>query len=422
MLSRFWTLFVSKKRINCELHHFYIITKSLEENQSESGVVNLQATKRVIRVLKALYRDERIALEGCRVVSMIALIENHSEFMASQGILNLLCKILKLHKDSPEIISKASAGIWNVLGTSDNVQIPENCCDILFQLVHKKRRDLRVVHTIIGALSNISIASLPDVKRSCGARRLVQMKKIVSIHSEDEVYKHFGAFVANICVDELLCEKCILLGFVEFVITLIRRSSDSIVLEYLLAGLHNLADDPKFVTNLCVCGGVEILRKLQNAFRNQTECRIHAYITAIFQNGRFPPNATTGLHVAATHCSLRTMLRVLTRPATQIDAKDLQGKTACELAMQYGFGRQVKLLVACGAQLSPLSYADGFEQRVNMRSIVKTGRKFRIASEKQMQDLINQNCILNLDMSIVIIGFLRGVELLMLLPARLHCV
>lgn len=374
--------------------------------------------KSIAKLLKYYRKDATFAYNACHVVSIVALEESNAQFLINLDIMKSIVKMLSYHKDSKRCLVKACAALWNLVSVCDDTcKIPSDCFELLWCTLLRHRKSKQVVHTAIGALANLAVATTSHVSAAIRSKYLKILKDIVNKYtSSSEICSHFGAFVANICVNQHNAEKCMNLEFVQFLVKLLRSkcSRTPQAKKHLLAALHNLADVSGFLEHFTICKGIETLKSI---FVENVDQDISNYIEGIFNYASISESATTSLHIAAFGCKLESVVYVLMNNYDiDIDETDAEGNTACDLAIQNGREKVVEVLVASGATFKEDTFAELEEndkKRIN-RS-VNRGNRHRIRSRDVIETLVTNHSKMIHDMSSVITEFIPGVEMLLIL-------
>lgn len=373
--------------------------------------------KSLTKLLKYYRKDGNFAYNACHAISIVALEESNAEFLMSLDIMKPIVQILSYHKDKKRCLVKACAALWNLLGVSDDdCKIPTHCFELLWCTLLRHRKSKQVVHTAIGALANLAVATTSHISASIRSKYLQTLKDIVNKYtSSADICSHFGAFVANICVNQHNAEKCISLDFVQFLVKLLRSKCSRVpqVQKHLLAALHNLADVSGFLEYFSICNGIETLKSILDDSNDQD---ISNYIDAILNHASISESATTSLHIAAVGCKLESVVCVLMNNDIDIDETDADGFTACDLAIQNGKDKVVEVLVASGASFNQDVFTElGENDKKRINRSVNRGNRHRNKSRKAIKTLVTKHSKMICDMGSVITEFIPGVEMLLIL-------
>merc|ERR1711939_408805 len=245
---------------------------------------------------------------------------------------------------------------------------------------------------------------------------LVKLRDIIErYHTISDICGHFGALVANMSVCTELADQCVKLGYVEILVQCLYEGhlKTAEAVKHVVAALHNLSDIENFTEKLCLCNGIEILRATQAKY---ADGEISDFVDGVFDLGALPTSAMTSLHIASVCCDIGVVISLLHEPKTDTNILDKNGKSACDLAMEYALGEIVELLVATGAKFSEdvlhsLSPVD----RKEMTRFVKRGKSHYFRSRRAMSSLITQNTNLVKDMAALVTESLPGIDLLLVL-------
>jgi len=405
--------FLTKRDVQKDLDG---LKKMLEHFQSDNLIINEELLQTLVTLVNIHYKQRKIVLIGCHVMSNIALDEHHAIAMIQKGAAKALCKVLKKHEGDSRVVWKASSALWNLCRPQNiATHIPKQCADLVFNCLVNNATSSRATHTCLGALSNLALVcpnifkKVMNIKNLQALRRIIQRYKAVS-----EICGHFGALVANMSVCAELAEACVSLEFVDLLISCLEQGNlktDEAV-KHVVAALHNLSDVAEFNSHLCLAEGVEILRQVQR----DHEGEISDFVEGIFDLGGLPMHATTSLHVAVVCCHLPVIVQLLKKSVIDIEELDRQSKTALDLALASGIGETVELLIASGANISCDS-ADMLEeeQMRAMKRYVKRGKSHRFRSQNKMRSLVRDNAKLVNDMGTVVTSYIAGVDLLLVL-------
>lgn len=366
--------------------------------------------KKLAKLLSRNIKESKCTYTGCHLVCCIALNEANGIFMINNGVLKTMIRVLSHHKENARILGKALAAIWNLLGAVVNASdVPSNCFKLIWATLLKHPGKERVVYATIGALSNLALV-VPNQLVS-KSKQLRTLKNIFQRYRNSvDICTQFAAFVANICVSGTVANKCAYLEYVPLLVNMFR--SGCVSTENILAALHNMSDTSNFIEQLCMCQGVELLHEISNTHE---EAGILEYIDGIYAQSRMSDRATSSLHVAAVHGLVEDTITILMKhQEIDLNSPDLDGLTACDLAIQNGMAKLVELLVASGASFADESFS-GLEDSQKVKKALKRGKYHRAKSQKVMKALILKNTNLIQDMGGVVAEFIPGVDMLLLL-------
>jgi GGDEF domain-containing protein len=370
-----------------------------------------QSMKTVAKLLKQYAREHAFAYMASHIISVIALDEENAIFLLELGVFKTLNSLLILHSKNPRVLVKACAAMWNLLGVSEAAEkVPKKCFMYLWSTIIRHQASTKVIHTALGALSNLALVA-PSIMQLC----LRTLMHIFRMHrTNTNICNHFGALVANLCVNWHVAEKCIRVGYVAVLLDILRVANDNEVFKHVLAALHNMSDATDFKTHFCLNQGIEIFARIQES---ADAPEIHEYIEGIFEQASIPQTCTSSLHLAVVSCSIGVTVDILLKHNETMDILDREGNSACDLAMREGNCKVVELLVASGAQYRPDSFADipDFLKKEDIAKSVKKGTKHRTKSHQMMKSLVTENTKMIKDMGQVVTDFIPGVEMLLML-------
>jgi hypothetical protein len=214
----------------------------------------------------------------------------------------------------------------------------------------------------------------------------------------------------SVCAE--LATQCVDLGFIKLLVHCLQTadSEGEEAIKHLVAALHNLSDITEFTPRLCLCQGVETLRKIQSDFDGE----IPEFVAGIFELGGLPDCCTTSLQVAAISCDVTIVADLLV--TADIEEKTFDDKSACDLALENSCEEVVELLLGAGAILNTKVFESLAEEKKHKLSeFVQRGNNLRIKSKNKMQTLVSGTAKMVCDVSQVVTEFIPGVEVLLVL-------
>lgn len=370
--------------------------------------------KTVAKLLRKYPRESAFAYMASHIISVVALEEENAISLLELGVFKSLTSLLIFHSKNPRVLVKVCAAMWNLLGVDEaSDKVPKKCFMYLWQTIMRHQSSERVIHTALGALSNLALVapSIIQLRSKC----LRKLKHIFKMHKNNtQICNHFGALIANLCVNWNVAEKCIRVGYVSVLVDILHSAKDSEVAKHVLAAIHNLSDATNFKKHLCLHQGIEIFERIQASF-NAPE--IEEYIEGIYAQASIPRSSTSSLHVAVVSCSISVVVNILMKYNDTMDVLDREGNTACDLAMREGHAKVVELLVASGATYKTNIYAeiDDSLKKEEMVKSVHRGTNHRAKSHSVMNSLVTDNTKLIQNMGEVVTDFIPGVEVLLML-------
>lgn len=243
-------------------------------------------------------------------------------------------------------------------------------------------------------------------------KNIEQIKKIIYIFKHNDIIVgHFGALVANIAVVLDVAKRFVDNGLIKIVLGCLKITTEREAAKHLVAAIHNLSDVEQFVCCLCDCGGIEILRSIEENFDDE----IQNLVVGIFQLGSLPSTVTTSLHASVMCCSIETVVDVLQKFG-HLEEKDSEGKTSLELALENKKYKVVQILLGSGANLNK-TVAEKMcddDQDEEMESSIRLGKAIRCSTKQSLQKIIFESQPkINADVCSLVHDCIPGVDLLL---------
>lgn len=370
----------------------------------------------ILETLQSHTSHRKIVLVSCHIISNIALNSDHALSMIEMNAAIIVCDILKKYQSDSRVVWKAASALWNLCRpVTDNTFVPECAVEVVFNCMINNPFTSKSGYTTLGALANLALVR-PDETRKCMTR--ANREKLALLmhenHTKTEICSSFGALVANMSVIRDLGEACIQEGYVELLVLCILQGelNHDEAKTHVIAALHNLSDLDGFASQLCLCNGVEILRAAQDAWEN-----VCSLVDDIFQIAQISSNALTSLQAAVVSCDMFVLTNILHDPLCDVNAMDNEGKTACDIACEFGFDEKVNILVACGGSYDPTTLDDLSEiDYAEIADSIRIGKSLHKRSRKIMNSVLKKESrYLITDVSTVIIDFLSGIDMLKVL-------
>jgi len=387
-----------------------VLFKQLQKNEVE---ISDQLLQEIVAILRRNIRDRRIALLTTHMISNIALTPENATKLCQIDAIESIFVLLEVHQIDNRVIWKSASALWNLFtvgssGSNISSRIPADAVERLMKCLERDCGE-HATHTLIGALGNLVLILPQSFINTMTIESMRFLGNIAQLCKKDSIRAHYGALVANMASTEALAELCVQSGQVEVVITLFRDQDITSVeaMKHLSAALHNLSDVEGFAKHLCSCEGIEVLHQM--IMRMEPE--VTQLLDGIFNLSPLPREATTSLHAATVCCDVHVITKLMCSPNACVNERDMEGKTACDRAIQREMGGVVEIMVAAGAE-----WTVSMEEISNaMKMHLQNGMHHRHQSQKMMNSLISKNARLVNDMGGIVTSYIPGVDVLLVL-------
>lgn len=389
-----------------------VVKGILENYQNENLEVSDQLLRYLCDLTKFSCDEVELPIITCHIISNLALDENYAVIMIQLGVIRNLTKLLAKHNKNSKLVWKCTSAIWNLCRPVDiEDYIPVTLPGLVFECLVTNLDFKKAVHTSFGALSNLALVKPAETGNIFTEKNMEIMAVIVKKYRNvNMIAGHFGAMVANIAVNAQVANKFVNNNFIEILFQCLQETTERSSVKHLVAAVHNMSDIQSFCDYLCEAQGVELLRKIQIDYNDE----ISEFVNGIFDLSSLPQSATTSLHASVVSCDISMTIDLLKRFG-KLETKDLEGKTALQLAIDSDKYETVQLLVASGAEGKHCVLKEGGEGK-SMKRYIDHGTELRFESIQMLKNMVLfSQPKANVDICSVINACIPGVELLLIL-------
>ena len=413
----------------------HVLNKS-EEEDIINKLSNFREPKKIIAGMYLFENNLYIQRAGSKQLSNLAFDMNNVELILNEGGVRQLIRSMRIHINDWKLCWFSASAVWNMARPQvSRIHIGKSI-KLLINMLKLHNEQERVVHTVIGALSNLSL-------ESANADKIISGKNLDIIFNT--IYKHIDSnivltssygLIANLAIREEVAQQILKYDVIQLILDglkLLEQSvSDHIVdeqcimfYENSMAALSNMTFVEDFKDHFLIGLGVESLSSLfQNSNNLLTDESDISLLRNILNNiGISLEDAQDinyklySLHqlvkmvdtIYDSEHKKSEMINIMIHKQEHIiNEKDGNNFTPLDYAIANDDKNSIKLLIKSGAKIDKKSIV---KCKKDIHDLINETIKHYNSLITQINECINNSSNLIPDLSKIVINYLSKYEL-----------
>lgn len=350
----------------------------------------------------------------CHAISNVGMQSEYAQLLIALDVQDLLLKILQVFIGQDwKVCWLGCSALWNLARPSETRAVfDQRIIDMILQCMKCHREESKLVNTVLGALSNLSLND--DLKSYVGLEEnLGLIIEAFELHFRDYNVACTGCgLIANLAIDDEIASQLVDLNGINIVTSVADLHWEILETENhinfrknLVASLSNMSTSPEYMKRCVQTDAIDLFFQCLRDFHYNIDLvtLIHSALDALqLSNMRY----TTSLHVACREGWLEETREILNRRSDrlmfEIDDDDLH---PIDYANQKGHYKIVNFLVALGSPHPQVTKSRKTQIAV-LGGMKKLNLNFRIYA-----NIISSSCMLTHDPALLISSYCSPYEL-----------